>query len=278
MLAECEIVWYNEKKFGGSFYANCTRTNRNFFQTIRKKQENSSLHLQPRTGNGSAAAAVSGDELHRLQYGYGLQHCRWSGYRPLDAEVGNHWAMLGFGWVKAAESGKAENHYSIVAPDGSLFFDMVKLHPFSYAQEDQFFEKGNALPTCEIDGIRFGCLICYDLRFPEVFSALAPKTDCMLVPANWPERRKLHWCSLLTARAIENQVYVAGINCVGTQDGLHYSGDSRFIAPDGTILQDCRSASGCFVCDLSAKTVAETRQVFPVQKDRRPDFYRSILL
>ena len=137
---------------------------------------------------------------------------------------------------------------------------------------------GNALPTCEIDGIRFGCFICYDLRFPEVFSALAPKTDCMLVPANWPERRKLHWCSLLTARAIENQVYVAGINCVGTQDGLHYSGDSRFIAPDGTILQDCRSASGCFVCDLSAKTVAETRQAFPVQKDRRPDFYRSILL
>ncbi len=185
---------------------------------------------------------------------------------------------LGFGWVKATKSGKAENHYSIVAPDGSLFFDMVKLHPFSYAQEDQFFEKGNALPTCEIDGTRFGCLICYDLRFPEVFSALAPKTDCILVPANWPERRKLHWCSLLTARAIENQVYVAGINCVGTQDGLHYSGDSRFIAPDGTILQDCRSAAGCFVCDLSAKTVAETRQAFPVQKDRRPDFYRSILL
>ena len=115
-------------------------------------------------------------------------------------------------------------------------------------------------------------------RFPEVFSALAPKTDCIFVPANWPERRKLHWCSLLTARAIENQVYVAGINCVGTQDGLHYSGDSRFIAPDGTILQDCRSAAGCFVCDLSAKTVAETRQTFPVQKDRRPDFYRSILL
>ena len=104
------------------------------------------------------------------------------------------------------------------------------------------------------------------------------KGDCIFVPANWPERRKLHWCSLLTARAIENQVYVAGINCVGTQDGLHYSGDSRFIAPDGTILQDCRSAAGCFVCDLSAKTVAETRQTFPVQKDRRPDFYRSILL
>ena len=51
------------------------------------------------TGNGSAAAAVSGDELHRLQYGYGLQHCRWSGYRPLDAEVGNHWAMLSWIWL-----------------------------------------------------------------------------------------------------------------------------------------------------------------------------------
>ena len=72
---------------------------------------------------------------------------------------------LGFGWVKAAESGKAENHYSIVAPDGSLFFDMVKLHPFSYAQEDQFFEKGNALPTCEIDGTRFGCLIAVSGSF-----------------------------------------------------------------------------------------------------------------
>lgn len=188
-----------------------------------------------------------------------------------------HQLYIGFGWVRTAASGKAENHYSIAAPDGTLVLDAVKLHPFSYAKEDQYFEKGNGLATCQIDDLRVGCFICYDLRFPEIFSAVSKKTDCILLPANWPERRRLHWCSLLSARAIENQVYLVGINCVGIQDGQRYSGDSRVIAPTGEIVLDCRNAAGCFLCEIDAKTVAETRRNFPVKQDRRPDFYRSIL-
>lgn len=195
----------------------------------------------------------------------------------MQQAAADHHLYIGFGWVRAAASGRAENHYSIAAPDGNLILDTIKLHPFSYAKEDQYFEKGDTLATCQIDDIRIGCFICYDLRFPEIFSAVSKEADCILLPANWPERRRLHWCSLLTARAIENQVYLAGINCVGIQDGQRYSGDSRLIAPNGEVVLDCRNAAGCFLCDISAKTVTETRCSFPVKQDRRPDFYRTIL-
>ena len=81
--------------------------------------------------------------------------------------------------------------------------------------------------------------ICYDLRFPEIarnrwVSNENPAYDVMLYVANWPEKRALHWKTLLAARAIENQCFVVGVNRVG-KDGkaLDYSGDSAVIDPLG---------------------------------------------
>ena len=62
--------------------------------------------------------------------------------------------------------------------------------------------------------------VCYDLRFADEFWQLALDTDVYLVPANWPAKRRLHWQSLLQARAIENQAYVVGVNRVGDGGGL----------------------------------------------------------
>ncbi len=180
---------------------------------------------------------------------------------------------IGFGWVADAGTGKAENHYSIIAPDGNMVLDYVKIHPFSYAGEDLVFEKGNHLAICEIDDFRIGCFICYDLRFPQVFSAVAAETDCIIVPANWPKRRRHHWNALLAARAIENQLYVVGVNCVGRQGQHRYSGDSRVIAPTGEKLLNCGKAVGCYFCEIEKKSVLEIRRTFPVYADRRPNLY-----
>ena len=62
-----------------------------------------------------------------------------------------------------------------------------------------------------IDGVRCSLFVCYDLRFADEFWSLAPVTDCYVVPANWPAKRRDHWRTLLRARAIENQAYVVGV-------------------------------------------------------------------
>ena len=78
--------------------------------------------------------------------------------------------------------------------------------------------------------------VCYDLRFADEFWERADDTDVYLVPANWPEARRLPWKALLQARAIENMAYVIGCNRVGSGNGLPYSGDSQIIDPLGEIL------------------------------------------
>ena len=72
--------------------------------------------------------------------------------------------------------------------------------------------------TVDVEGLRISLFVCYDLRFADEFWQLALDTDVYLVPANWPEKRRVPWMALLQARAIENQAYVVGVNRVGTAD------------------------------------------------------------
>lgn len=121
---------------------------------------------------------------------------------------------IGCGWVKGSGD-KCENHYTLIN-HGVIIADYVKIHPFSYSGEDKYFTKRNKLSICNVDNFVVGLQICYDLRFPEVFQILSKKASLIIVPSNWPKIRREHWNCLLKARAIENQVYLSGINCVGT--------------------------------------------------------------
>lgn len=91
---------------------------------------------------------------------------------------------------------------------GKVNVKYAKIHPFSFAGEDRFFVAGDRLAKMKVGDFIFGFSICYDLRFPELYSALA--TDCTVLVniANWPSRRIHHWTTLLQARAIENQSFV----------------------------------------------------------------------
>ena len=130
---------------------------------------------------------------------------------------------------------KAKNMFVLAAPDGSTH-SYAKIHPFTYGGEDDHYEGGDDLVQVQVEDIRVSLSVCYDLRFPYIFWPLAETTDLYLVPANWPSKRRHHWQSLLVARAIENQAYVAGINRVGTGGDIHYSGDSAIISPTGETL------------------------------------------
>jgi len=116
----------------------------------------------------------------------------------------------------------------VTAPDGSLIATYRKLHPFSFGEEHRHYSGGEDCPVFAIDGIPCGLQICYDLRFPEPFRALAARgAEVVFVPANWPARRISAWSTLLAARAIENQLAIGGVNRVGRDAaGLDYPGRS----------------------------------------------------
>ncbi|MEY4031296.1 MAG: hypothetical protein RL573_207 [Actinomycetota bacterium] len=159
------------------------------------------------------------------------------------------------------------NSFVVAAPDGTQH-RYSKIHPFTYGGEDRHFRAGDSHVTIDVEGIRTSLFVCYDLRFADEFWALAQRTDLYLVPANWPVSRREHWMSLLRARAIENQAWVVGVNRVGSGGKLDYVGDSRIIDPLGneTVAGDGQ----CIVyADVTAESVAQTRERFPFLQDRR---------
>ncbi|MCU1399776.1 MAG: putative carbon-nitrogen hydrolase [Acidimicrobiales bacterium] len=168
----------------------------------------------------------------------------------------------------SAEDQRPYNSFVLAGPQGELH-RYRKIHPFTYGGEDQHFRGGDALITVEIEGLRVSPLVCYDLRFADEFWQLATTTDLYLVPANWPEARRLHWQALLQARAIENQAYVVGCNRVGEGGGLTYSGDSRIVDPLGELLATAARTESILLADISAGHVAATRERFPFLRDRR---------
>ncbi|MBQ3665342.1 MAG: carbon-nitrogen family hydrolase [Lachnospiraceae bacterium] len=182
---------------------------------------------------------------------------------------------IGFGWVKNKIN--SENHYTIVDQCGNILCDYIKIHPFSYSGEDRYFLPGNEIKICSFEGMKFGISICYDLRFPELYSKMSEKADMIIVPANWPEKRKVHWQTILRARAIENQVYMVGINCVGIQNGLKYSGNSSVINPNGDILFEINDTHGMRIAEIP-NDISGYRDEFPVKKDRRNNLYRDFYL
>lgn len=169
--------------------------------------------------------------------------------------------------VKGTDGGKGENIAVVYNRRGELIARYVKLHPFSFANEDQHYAAGNSTVIFDIEEMSAGIFICYDLRFPEVFRSIAKEVQAIFVIANWPAARKEHWEALLKARAIENQCFVIGVNRTGSDaNGILYSGDSSIYDPSGREL--CNGSADEFItCTINPGEVAETRAMFPFLKD-----------
>src|SRR5205814_10096009 len=93
-----------------------------------------------------------------------------------------------------------ENRALLVSPEGEVL-RYAKIHPFSFSGEDRHYGAGARVATYDVEGVRVTPFVCYDLRFPEPFRLAADETDLYAVIANWPDRRRTHWQTLLRARA-----------------------------------------------------------------------------
>ncbi|MBK7127743.1 MAG: amidohydrolase [Crocinitomicaceae bacterium] len=169
-----------------------------------------------------------------------------------------------------------ENKYFnrlVIVSDRGIEASYNKRHLFRMAGEHQYFEGGSERVIYHLQGWRILLQVCYDLRFP-VFSRNCtlegkPEYDLAIYPANWPERRAYAWTTLLKARAIENQVYVIGVNRVG-KDGndLAYSGDSAVIDPWGNDeYLATKNTEQVKILTLDADKLNQVRAVFPAYLD-----------
>lgn len=178
-----------------------------------------------------------------------------------------------------AHSPKPRNVAFALSPGGELLATYRKIHPFSYGQESLHYVGGGGAGELlfEVDGVRCGLQICYDLRFPEPFRALASAgAEVVVVPANWPVRRVRHWSALLVARAIENQMIVAGVNRVGRDPNVDYPGASAIIDEQGDTVAQGGDREELVVGTVDLDALRAWRERFPALRDRRPDVYAAL--
>lgn len=146
-----------------------------------------------------------------------------------------------------------------------------KRHLFGFAGEDNHYTAGTKRLVASVNGWHINLQVCYDLRFP-VWARQSPgdepEYDVLINVANWPERRVKAWKTLLTARAIENQCYVIGVNRTGNDgNDIYHSGGSMVIDALGTVLYEKDHEEEIHTITLSKDDLGETRAKLPFLKD-----------
>ena len=175
------------------------------------------------------------------------------------------------GSIIIKENGNYYNRLIWMLPNGQCgIYD--KRHRFAYAGEDEQFSSGTKRLIASVKGWKINLLVCYDLRFP-VWARQQGQPgeleyDLLIYVANWPDRRIHAWKTLLQARAIENQCYVAGVNRVGDDgNNIHYSGESMIVDPMGGVLYTKIEEEDVFTITLDRDHLNSIREKFPFWRD-----------
>ena len=172
------------------------------------------------------------------------------------------WILAGISARK--NDGRFVNSARLFSPEGASKASYEKQRLFTYASEDQIYSAGDAPCIIEINGVKAAVLICFDLRFPELFRRVSREVDAFFLIANWPATRQTHWDVLTRARAIENQCYIVAVNRTGEGDGLQYAGGSVGYDPLGDRCDAAVDSSALRIASVSPRRVKEIRQSFPI--------------
>lgn len=167
-----------------------------------------------------------------------------------------------------SESGNYYNRLLWVEPGKGVTAYYDKKHLFGLAGENQYFSQGKVKKFVEYKGWRIGLFICYDLRFP-AWTRNHDQLDLMIFLANWPSKRIKAWNTLLPARAIENQCYVAGVNRIGADgNDIPYTGDSAVYAYDGETMLRLNNKNTIETVSLNARDLMVYKRAYPFLADR----------
>lgn len=159
-----------------------------------------------------------------------------------------------------------------VHPSGELLATYRKVHLFG--PEKKGYTAGERIPVFALNGVPVAMMICYDLRFPELFRAAAKAgAKAFFLCANWPDVRQAHWELLTRARALDNQAYLVCVNRVGRDPKLGYDGGSGLIRPTGEVGERLDNSPRAVHVTLDAGEVDAFRAQLGALADRRDDLY-----
>ena len=168
-------------------------------------------------------------------------------------------------------SEKATNNAVVFNPGGECVCRYEKIYPFSGGREPERYRGGRSVVAFDWQGITVSPVICYDLRFPELWrlATIDRGAEMFTCGANWPAARQHHWETLLTARAIENQAFVIGVNRCGNDPHLPYAGGSRIIEPLGTTLDTAGESPKVISAEIDIQIARDWRAKFGAVRDVR---------
>ncbi len=172
------------------------------------------------------------------------------------------------GGLSEREGSALYNAVALFDRTGALRGHYRKTHLFHGPEgsESGIFTPGCTLVAVDAAGIRWGLSLCFDLRFPEVYRALSMAGAEVIVNlAAWPAVRIQDWSVLCRARAMENQIFVAGVNQVGSRDGNRFGGRSCVVDPSGHVpVEGDGETCDLLVCDISTARIKAVREQLPV--------------
>lgn len=200
------------------------------------------------------------------------EHPALLAYRALAAEL-KCWLHIGSIGCEVPGETRIANRGFMIRPDGSIAASYDKIHMFdvdlpsgeSY-RESRRFRPGNAACLVDLPWGRLGMTICYDMRFPYLYRALAHAgAELLAMPSAFTKPTgQAHWHVLLRARAIENGAFVFAAAQCGTHPGNRKTyGHSLIVSPWGEVLADGGEEPGFVMAEIDMAKVAEARRQIP---------------
>ena len=185
--------------------------------------------------------------------------------------------VLGSVMVRTDRVGKVTNTSFVIGRDGEIVHRYDKIHLYDVMRDDVNFresdatEPGTSIGSFEFDGVRMGVGICYDLRFPKYFQALAQAgAEIMFLPSHFRKATgAVAWDVLTRARAIENQAYFFACDQTGGEGVKARCGNTRAVSYDGTILGELGMEEGILTVDVDVEPLRKFRREFPTLEQIR---------
>jgi predicted amidohydrolase len=237
-----------------------------------------------------ADAATQGADLLVLPEIWNVGYFAFENYEsaaePLDGPTmtalrdaaQEHDVHLHTGSIVERDGNDLYNTSALFDPDGTLLDTYRKIHLFGYeSEESQLLTPGTSITAIETDFGTVGLTTCYDLRFPELYRALADSgVELLLITSAWPNARLEHWQLLNRVRAVENQVFLAAANLTGTNNGVELAGQSQIVDPWGVPIANAGTDERTAIVDVDLSDVESVRSDFPALADRQIDVTHSL--
>lgn len=187
------------------------------------------------------------------------------------------------GSIPEKENDSIYNTSYVINPDGDVIAKHRKIHLFDVDIENgiRFFEsdylsRGNEITVFDTEYIRIGLCICYDIRFPELIRKMTLMgAELIFVPAAFNMTTgPSHWNILFRTRALDNQIYIAGISPARDYEGVYTAyGHSLVVNPWGEIIAEAEEGESIIYSDIDTRYIEKIRNELPLLKHRRIDIY-----